>query len=176
LIKNFQGFKCFVTEQYFWFRKTIEEHESHRAYGPDIYEEYAQAVYVKGLYDDFISATNQEEKDSLKYLRYHNPNEKPPNNYNRAIMSCYEKWTSVFFKSRNKLVMEIDVKVLGKVMRRVRKDYGLSSTTVANVIGVDRCTINKYENGLRMPTLINLLKFCQLFRVTIDELISTTFF
>jgi len=69
LIKNFQGFKCFVTEQFFWSRKTIDEHESHRAYGPDIYEEYAQAVYVKGLYDDFISATSQEEKDSLKYLR-----------------------------------------------------------------------------------------------------------
>jgi len=74
------------------------------------------------------------------------------------------------------LVKEIDVQVLGKVMRRVRKDHGLSSTTVANVIGVDRSTINKYENGLRMPTLVNLLKFCQLIRVTIDELISTTLF
>lgn len=176
LIKNFQGFKCFVTEQYFWFRKTIGEHEKSRMYGPDAYENYAQAVYVSDLYDVFINSTSQEEKDALKYLRYHNPNESPPSHYDKAILTCYEKWTSAFFKSRNRLVKEIDVKVLGKVMRRVRKDHGLSSTTVAHVIGVDRSTINKYENGLRMPTLVNLLKFCGLFRVTIDELISTSLF
>lgn len=128
------------------------------------------------MYERFISVTSKEEKDSLKYLRYHNPNEKPPNNYDRAILSCYDKWASVFFKGRNKLVKEIDMKVLGKVMRRMRKDYGLSSTTVAHAIDVDRSTINKYENGVRMPTLVILLKFCQLFRVTIDELISTSLF
>ena len=73
------------------------------------------------MYERFISVTSKEEKDSLKYLRYHNPNEKPPNNYDRAILSCYDKWASVFFKGRNKLVKEIDMKVLGKVMRRMRK-------------------------------------------------------
>jgi DNA-binding XRE family transcriptional regulator len=176
LIKNFQGFKCFVTEQYFWFRKTIGEHEKSRMYGPDAYENYAQAVYVSDLYDVFINSTSQEEKDALKYLRYHNPNERPPKNYDKAILTCYEKWASVFFKGRNKLVKKVDMKVLGRVMRKARMDYGLSSTTVANAIGVDRSTINKYENGLRMPTLVNLLKFCRLFRVTIDELISTSLF
>ena len=71
---------------------------------------------------------------------------------------------------------EIDIKVLGQVMKRIRLDHRLSSTRLAQIIGVDRSTINKYENGQRMPTLVNLLKFCTLFRITIDELISTSLF
>lgn len=176
LIRNFQGFRCFIREQYFWFRSTIESYALSGRYDPDGYEEYAQAIYVSELYERFSGIINKEEKDALKYLRYHNPNEDPPNSYDKAILSCYEKWVSVFFKSKNRLMKEIDIKVLGQVMKRVRLDHRLSSTRLAQIIGVDRSTINKYESGQRMPTLVNLLKFCTLFRITIDELISTSLF
>lgn len=176
LVKNFQGFKCFIREQFFWFRKTIETYEYSGIYEADGYEKYAEAIYVSGLYESFFDSINNEEKAALKYLRYHNPNDKPPDSYNLNIESCYEKWSLVFFKNKNNLIKEINIKVLGQVMKRVRLDHNLSSTTLAHIIGVDRSTINKYENGQRIPTLNNILKFCQLFRITIDELISTSLF
>lgn len=177
LVKNFNGFKNFVCEQYFYLSVEIENYERILKYQANAYEEYATAIFLCGLYDEFYQLLSEDEKSSIKYLKYHNPDDKIPNNYDENLKSLYNKWVSVFFNQRrSKIDKSINTRVLGLVMKRIRIDNNLSITILAEIIGVNRSTINKYENGQRMPTLLNLLKFCTLFRITIDELISTSLF
>ena len=177
LARNYSGFKNFVCEQYFYLSGEIQNYERTLKNRSDAYEEYSAAVFLCGLYDEFYKLLTEDERASIKYLRYHNPDDKVPERYDDNLKSSYWKWIPVFFtQRRSKLDKSINSRVLGLVMKRIRKNHNISATRLADIIGVDRSTIYKYENNERLPTLINLFKFCHLFNITIDELISTAVF
>src|SRR5574344_2099512 len=89
LVKNFNGFKNFVCEQYFYLSAEIENYKRIIKYQANAYEEYATAIFLCGLYDEFYQLLSEDEKSSIKYLKYHNPDDKIPNNYDENLKSLY---------------------------------------------------------------------------------------
>jgi transcriptional regulator with XRE-family HTH domain len=59
---------------------------------------------------------------------------------------------------------------LASNMRHMRKRLGLSQEDLAQRIGLNRGNIASYEKGTAEPKLCNLLKFSQLFGVSIHDL------
>lgn len=54
----------------------------------------------------------------------------------------------------------------------LRKHAGVSQEELANVIGVSRQSISKYENGTTEPDLTHLAKLREYFAVSYDSLLG----
>lgn len=55
-------------------------------------------------------------------------------------------------------------------MRTVRKRRGLTQAQIAEAIGVEQPTIQRYENGTRDPSLAQALEIAKVLGVSLDEL------
>jgi transcriptional regulator with XRE-family HTH domain len=61
---------------------------------------------------------------------------------------------------------------LGEKIKRLRKAKGLSQQEMANILGVHSKHISRYENNSSNPSLDVLLKLRDLFRVSLDYLVT----
>lgn len=59
---------------------------------------------------------------------------------------------------------------IGKRIRKLRLEMGLTQEELANKIGVDRVTVTAYENGLRIPKDDTKQKLSILFDTKVDDL------
>ncbi|AKQ07449.1 transcriptional regulator [Bacillus phage Pavlov] len=55
---------------------------------------------------------------------------------------------------------------------KFRDKAGLSQTELADKLGVDKATINRYEKGTRQPSVEMLYKISKVLNVSIDNLIK----
>lgn len=62
---------------------------------------------------------------------------------------------------------------LGSRLREARRRVRLSQTSVARFVGTTRQTIATYERGIRTPVLSHMVGLANLYRHTLDELMST---
>ncbi len=62
---------------------------------------------------------------------------------------------------------------LGSRLREARRRVRLSQTSVARFVGTTRQTIAAYERGVRTPVLSHMVGLANLYRHTLDELMST---
>lgn len=60
---------------------------------------------------------------------------------------------------------------IGERLLRLRKQKGLSQEEIANIIGVSRQTISKWETGESNPDFDKIIPLCDLYNITTDELI-----
>ncbi len=67
---------------------------------------------------------------------------------------------------------EITSENLGTILKKVRKEKGLTQKDVAEGIHVDQSVISSWERGTGNPTFLNVYKLCQFFDMTIDELLG----
>lgn len=63
-----------------------------------------------------------------------------------------------------------DIKRLGKNMRKIRKANGLTQENIGAILEISQAAVNKYEKGIILISLYKLLRFCEEFHVTIEEL------
>ena len=65
-------------------------------------------------------------------------------------------------------------KYLGKKLRQVRQQLGMSQTEMSKALGlkVDYSAVSQYELGRREPPLPILLKYARLLRISTDILID----
>lgn len=56
----------------------------------------------------------------------------------------------------------------------LRKKQGLSQEELANIIGVSRQAVQKWESGAARPDLDNLMSLAQYFCISMDELVGNT--
>lgn len=61
---------------------------------------------------------------------------------------------------------------LEEQIKHYRKQAGLSQEKMADIIGVSRQAITKWENGTGTPDIANLMAIANLFQVSVDELLS----
>lgn len=61
-----------------------------------------------------------------------------------------------------------------KVLKGLRKQKKLTQQDVAEIIGVDRVTLARYESGARLPSLEVLIKLADFFEVSVDYLLGRT--
>lgn len=61
---------------------------------------------------------------------------------------------------------------LGQALKESRNAVGLSQNDVADAIHVSRQSISKWENNSQMPDISKVQDMCQLYGVTIDQLMD----
>lgn len=61
---------------------------------------------------------------------------------------------------------------IGKVIRELRKERGLTQTQLADKISSTQDTISLWELGKSYPDIINLVKLAKLFEVTTDFMLG----
>lgn len=57
-------------------------------------------------------------------------------------------------------------------LRQLRLDKHLRQEQVAALIGIDKSTVSAYENDLRQPSCEILVRFANLYRVSVDFLLG----
>jgi len=57
-------------------------------------------------------------------------------------------------------------------LKTIREKAGKKQEEIADLIGVERTTYNRYENGNRQCPYDNLFKIADIFHVSIDELLG----
>lgn len=57
-------------------------------------------------------------------------------------------------------------------LRQLRLDKHLRQDQVAALIGIDKSTVSAYENDLRQPSREILVRFANLYRVSVDFLLG----
>ena len=62
--------------------------------------------------------------------------------------------------------------LVGRRLRRVREQRGLTLTVAASHAGLSKSTLSRLENGQRRPSLELLLPLAQVYRVPIDDLVG----
>lgn len=62
---------------------------------------------------------------------------------------------------------------IGTNIQQLRKAAGLSQEQLADMIGVSRQAVSKWETGQSLPDVDKLLLLCEAFQVSADELIGT---
>lgn len=60
----------------------------------------------------------------------------------------------------------------GEILRKCRKKAKLSQEKVAEIINTSRSNISKYENEELEPNIETIIKFCELYEITSDELLG----
>jgi transcriptional regulator with XRE-family HTH domain len=62
-------------------------------------------------------------------------------------------------------------KSFGLNLKVLREKFGMSQDQLAGHIGLKKAAISKYEKDLAEPKINHLIKFCEIFSVTLDTLI-----
>ena len=60
---------------------------------------------------------------------------------------------------------------LGETIRTVRSEKGMSQGDLADALDVSRQSVSKWETDASVPELDKLVKMCDLFGVSLDELV-----
>ena len=61
--------------------------------------------------------------------------------------------------------------IIGKSLRRLRQETGLTQAELADQAGLSRVSVVNYESGKALPDSANLLRLSQVFGVTVDSLL-----
>lgn len=62
-------------------------------------------------------------------------------------------------------------KTLGEVLKQHREDCKMTQAFVAEVIGVSRQAVSKWENGTSDPSTSNLITLSKLFQIPVEDLL-----
>ncbi len=61
---------------------------------------------------------------------------------------------------------------LSKNLKKIRKENNLSQEQLAEKLNVSRQSVSKWESGLAYPEMDKVLQICQLFSVSVDDLLN----
>ncbi|MDE7463535.1 MAG: helix-turn-helix domain-containing protein [Clostridiales bacterium] len=67
--------------------------------------------------------------------------------------------------------MDKEVK-FSEILKELRSTKGLGQVALAKELGVSKGIISLWENGLREPTMSNLIALSEYFDISVDELIG----
>ena len=65
----------------------------------------------------------------------------------------------------------MDAKKIGDLIKKLRKQKGLSQYKLAEALFVDRTAVTKWENGKTIPSVDMLLMISNYFNISIGELV-----
>lgn len=68
--------------------------------------------------------------------------------------------------------MKSESQKLGRNLKRIRKEKGISQGDIVRSLGMDRAFISNIENGKTNPTLATIAKLAKAVGVPIDELMK----
>lgn len=65
--------------------------------------------------------------------------------------------------------------IIGKSIKAIRIEQGLSQQRLADLIGITHASISYWENGVNIPNVLDIWKIADILNVTIDELVGRNF-
>lgn len=68
--------------------------------------------------------------------------------------------------------MKSEAQKLGKNLKRIRTEKGISQGDIVRSLGMDRAFISNIENGKTNPTLATIAKLAKAIGVSVDELLK----
>lgn len=74
--------------------------------------------------------------------------------------------------SRQAEDMTMDTKVIGKFLKELRRERKMTQEELGGMVGVTNKTISKWENGNYMPPIDVLMLLCEIYDVTINEILN----
>ena len=89
-----------------------------------------------------------------------------------CLRNIYDNWQEICFKGKNNTIKAIDPVRLGAAIKHAREYAGLNRTQVSDLLGINIKTLNAYESGTRMIKLDVLYGMSQIYKSSIDEIIS----
>ena len=66
----------------------------------------------------------------------------------------------------------MDAKAIGKFLKELRKEKGMTQDQLGKEIGVTNKTISKWENGNYMPPVDVLMLLSEMYNVSINEILA----
>jgi transcriptional regulator with XRE-family HTH domain len=67
--------------------------------------------------------------------------------------------------------MKKSIQIIGKKIRAIRKQKGLTQVDLANLLGCSQVMITSYENDSKLPSVTTLIKLSDILNVTVDSLV-----
>ncbi len=67
---------------------------------------------------------------------------------------------------------EVSLSTLAKRIKAARKAKKKTQDDVAKAIGVSKNTISDWERGLKQPGILNILNYCSVLGISLDELLK----
>ncbi len=68
--------------------------------------------------------------------------------------------------------MSIEAQKLGRNLKRIRTQKGISQGDIVRSLGIDRAFVSNIENGKTNPTLATIAKLAKALGVPIEDLIK----
>ncbi len=75
------------------------------------------------------------------------------------------------YKNRN-LITVLDPKEIGTRLHEIRKELKVTLLELANIIGINKSTISRYENGKNLILTITLYSICKNYKISADYLLG----
>lgn len=69
-------------------------------------------------------------------------------------------------------IMKSEAQKLGRNLRRIRTEKGISQGDIVRALGMDRAFVSNIENGKTNPTLATISKLAKAIGVSTDELLK----
>ena len=69
----------------------------------------------------------------------------------------------------------IDTMSIGKKIKYLRELKGMTQEELANLLYVSKQAVSKWEKGVTLPDIENIIRLCELFNVDINYLLDLEF-
>ncbi len=155
-----------------YFVKSYEsnQNEYYRIYEE---EEYQKSVQIVRQYQILLASLSEQEQLFLEEYLIENkdyPIYHPT--YSQYIKLIYENWEQICFPRNHSNIKTIDRVQLGKTIKLLRENCGLSRKQVSELLQINDKTLSAYENGERLVKIDILYGMSQLYKTSIDLIIE----
>ena len=94
-------------------------------------------------------------------------------NATNGCTKSIEKFSQIFYNGRKK-VKEIFMSSLGERLSYLRKNANMTQAALGEELNISAQAVSKWEKGLSEPDMDTLIKICDLFSVSMDQLSGKT--
>ena len=153
----------------------VKSYEANKSEFSRIFEEdeYRKSVQIVRQYQILLASLSEPQQLFLKenlienkdYPIYHPT-------YSQFIKIIYDNWEQICFPHNHSKLKTIGRVQLGKTIRILRENCGLSRKKVAELLQINDKTLCAYENGERLVKIDILYGMSQLYKTSIDLIIE----
>ena len=127
-----------------------------------IHDRYKESLVIVEEYKIFMCSLNDSDKEFLNdSIKQGSFNEFDIRNHSDIL----ENWEKIVLDSHKHDLVEVDLKELGKRLKEIRIEKGLTRCEISRYIGIAKRTLRSYEDGVREIGIKSLYKLIQLYGI-----------
>lgn len=127
-----------------------------------IHDRYKESLVIVEEYKIFICSLNEYDKEFLnESIKQGIFNEFDLKSHPDIL----DNWEKIVLDSHKHDLIDIDLKELGRKLKEIRIEKGLSRCDIARYLGIADRTLRSYEDGIREIGIKSLYKLIQLYGI-----------